>query len=77
MCVSLLLILASQKWADEMARKTVPSVVAELPPDDEGKHAYLVLYMIIVRCIKNRPLPPSMETVSRDGREALRKLDVE
>ena len=36
-----------------------------------------MLYSAIVGCIKNRPLRLIMETVSRDGRGALRKLDAE
>ena len=36
-----------------------------------------MLYAVIVGCIKDRPLRLIMETVSRDGREALRKLDAE
>ena len=35
------------------------------------------LHSVIVGCIKNRPLRFIMETMSRDGREALRKLDAE
>ena len=38
---------------------------------------YLMLYAVIVECIKNRPLRLIMDTPSRDGREALRKLDAE
>ena len=36
-----------------------------------------MLHSVFVCCIKNRPLRLIMETVSRDGREALRKLDAE
>ena len=36
-----------------------------------------MLYAIIVGCIKNRPFRLIMDTPSRDGREALRKLDAE
>ena len=36
-----------------------------------------MLYSVIVGCIKNRPLRLIMDTPSRDGREALRKLDAE
>ena len=36
-----------------------------------------MLYAVIVGCIKNRPLRLIMDTLSRDGREALRKLDAE
>ena len=51
--------------------------MTDLPPDDLERKACLTLYSIIVGCIKNRPLRLIMETVSRDGREALRKLDAE
>ena len=36
-----------------------------------------MLYTVIVGCIKNRSLRLIMDTPSRDGREALRKLDAE
>ena len=36
-----------------------------------------MLYAVIVGCIKNRPLRLIMDTPSRHGREALRKLDAE
>ena len=63
--------------ADEVVRRTTPYLPTDDPPDEEGKKAYLVLHSVIVCCIKNRPLRLVMETVSRDGREALRKLDAE
>ena len=56
--------------ADDVARRTTPYLLSDLPPDDEVKKAYLMLYAVIVGCIKNRPLRLIM-----DGREALRKLD--
>ena len=63
--------------ADDVARRTTPYLLSDLPLDDEGKKAYLMLYAVIVGCIKNRPLRLFMDTPSRDGREALRKLDAE
>ena len=42
---------------------------SDLLPDDEGKKAYLMLYAVIVGCIKNRPLRLIMDPPSRDGRE--------
>ena len=63
--------------ADDVARRTTPHLLTDLPPDEEGKNAKLMLYSVIVECIKNRPLRLIMETESRDGREALRKLDAE
>ena len=63
--------------ADDVARRTTPCLLSDLPPDDEVKKAYLMLYAVIVGCIKNRPLRLIMDTPSRDGREALRKLDPE
>ena len=63
--------------ADDVARRTTPYLLSDLPPDDEEKKAYLMLYAVIVGCIKNRPLRLIMNTPSRDGREALRKLDAE
>ena len=63
--------------ADEVARRTTPCLPTDLSPDEEGKEAYLMLLSVIAGCIKNRPLRLVMETVSRDGREAHRKLDAE
>ena len=60
-----------------MARRTTPYLLSDLPPDDEGKKVYLMLYAVIMSCIKNRPLRFIMDTPSRDGRESLRKLDAE
>ena len=34
--------------ADDVARRTTPCLLSDLPPDDEGKKAYLVLYAVIV-----------------------------
>ena len=62
---------------DDVARRTTPYLLSDLPPDDEGKKAYLMLYAVIVGCIKNRPLRLIMDTPSRDEQEALRKLDAE
>ena len=61
---------------DDVARRTTPYLLSDLPQDDEGKKAYLMLYAVIAVCIKNRPLRLIMDTPSRDGR-ALRKLDAE
>ena len=63
--------------ADGVTKRTTPYLLSYLPPDDEAKKAYLMLYAVIVSCIKNRPLRLIMDTPSRDGREALRKLDAE
>ena len=63
--------------ADEVARRTTPYLTTDLPPDDKGRKACLMLQSVIVGCIKNRPLRLIMDTPSRDGREALRKLDAE
>ena len=63
--------------ADEVARRTTPYLTTDLLPDEEGRNAYLMLYSVFVGCIKNRPLRLIMETVSSDGREAIRKLDAE
>ena len=63
--------------ADDVARRTTPYLLSDLPPDDEGKKAYLMLYAVIVGCIKNRPLRFIMDTPSRDEQKALRKLDAE
>ena len=63
--------------ADVVARRTTQYLLSDLPPDDEGKKASLMLYAVIVGCIKNRPLRFIMDTPSRDGREALRKLDAQ
>ena len=52
--------------ADEVARRTTPYQPTDLPPDEEKK-ACLMLYSVIVCCIKNRPLRWIMETVSCDG----------
>ena len=43
----------------------------------EGKKAFLMLYSVIVGCVKNRRLRLMMEVGTRDGREPLRKLDAE
>ena len=48
--------------ADEVARRTTPYLLTDLPPDEEGKKAYLMLYSVIGGCIKNRPLRMIMET---------------
>ena len=63
--------------ADDVARRTTPHWLSDLPPDEEGKKAHLMLYAVIVGCIKNRPLRLIMDTPSPDGREALRTLDAE
>ena len=63
--------------ADEVARRTTPYSPTDLPPDKEGRKAYLMLCSVIVGCIKNRPRRLIMETLSRDGRDALGKLDAE
>ena len=63
--------------ADDVARRTTPYWLSDFPPDDEGKKAYLMLYAVTVGCLENRPLRLIMDTPSRDGREALRKLDAE
>ena len=63
--------------ADDAARRTTPYLLSDLPPDEEGKKAHLMLYAVIVGCIKNRPLRLIMDTPSRDRREPLRKLDAE
>ena len=63
--------------AGDVERRTTPYVLTDLPPDEDGKQAYLMLYSVIVGCIKNRPLRLIMKTESRDGRQALRKLDAE
>ena len=63
--------------ADEVARRTTLYLTTDLPPDDKGRKACLMLQSVIVGCIKNRPLRLIMDTPSRDGREALRKLDAE
>ena len=63
--------------ADDVARRTTPYLLSDLQPDDEGKKANLMLYAIIVGCIKNRLLRLIMDTPTRDGREALRKFDAE
>ena len=63
--------------ADDVARRTTPYLLSDLPPDDEGKKAYLMLYAVIVGCIKNRRLRSTINTPSHDGREAFRKLDAE
>ena len=57
----------------EVAGRTTPYLLSDLPPDDEEKKAYLILYAVIVGCIKNRPLRLIMDTPSRDGREPLLK----
>ena len=44
------------KW-----RKTTSYTVADDPADDEGQGPYLMLYSVIVGCIKNRPLRLIME----------------
>ena len=36
--------------AEDVARRT-PYLLSDLPPDDEGKKAYLMLYAVIVSCI--------------------------
>ena len=61
--------------ADDVARGTTPYLLSDLPPDDVGKKAYLMLYAVSVDCIKNRPMRLIMDTPSLDGREAMRKLD--
>ena len=69
---------ASEKL--QMTRReeqTMPFLLTDLPPDDEGQNASLMLYSVIVGCIKNRPLRLIMKTESHDGREALRKPAVE
>ena len=63
--------------ADDVARRAMPYLLSDLPPDDKGEKAYTMQYEVIVGCIKNRPLRLIMDTPSRDGREALRKLDAE
>ena len=63
--------------ADDVARRATPYLLSDLPPVDEGKKAYFMLYAVIVGCIKNRPLRLIMDTPSRHRREALRKLDAE
>ena len=63
--------------ADDVARRTTSYSPTDLPPDEEGRKAFLMLYSIIVGCMKNTPLRLIMETTSRDGREALRKLVAE
>ena len=63
--------------ADDVSRRTTPNLLSDLPPDDAGKRAYLMLYAVIVGCIKNRPLRLIMDTPTRDGREAMRRLDAE
>ena len=63
---------AAESFADDVARRTTPYSLTNLPPDEEGKKAYLILYWVIVG-----PLRQIMEKKSRDGREALRKLDAE
>ena len=64
--------------AHDVARRTTPYLPTDLPPDEKvRRRAYLMLYSVIVGFTKNRPLRLVMETVSRDGREALRKLDAE
>ena len=63
--------------ADDVARRTTAYLLSDLPPDEEAKKAYLMLYAVIAGCIKNRPLRLIMDTPSRDGREALRKLYTE
>ena len=57
--------------ADDVAKRATPYLLSGLPPDDEGKKAYLMHHAVSVGCIKNSPL----RSPSRDGREALRKLD--
>ena len=42
--------------ADDVARRTTPYLLSDLPPEDEGKKAYLMLCAVIVGCIKNRRL---------------------
>ena len=34
--------------ADDVARRTTPYLLSDLPPDDEGKKAYLMLCAVIV-----------------------------
>ena len=75
--VSQLLNHASETLPMKWAGRTTPYLPTGLAPDDEGKKAHLMLYSVTVGCIKNGPLRLIVETVSRDGREALRKLDAE
>ena len=75
--ISQLLTRASEMLPMKWCEGTTPYLPTDLPPDEEVKKAYLMLYSVVVGCIKNRPLHLIMETVSRDGREALRKLDAE
>ena len=53
--------------ADDVARRATPHLLSDLPPDDERKNAYLMLYAVIVGCIKNRQLRLIMDTPSRDA----------
>ena len=62
---------------DDVARRTTPYLLTDLPPDEEGKKTYLMLCLVVVGCIKNVLRRLSSVTESRDGREALRKLDAE
>ena len=66
-----------EEVAEDVARRTTPYLLTDLPPDEEGKKAYLMLCSVIVGCIKNRPSHLNMETESRDGRETLRQLGAE
>ena len=63
--------------ADKVARRTTPYQLADIRPEEEEKKASLMLHSVIVGCVKNRPLRLIMAMTSRDGREALRKLDAE
>ena len=78
MLISQQLTLAFGEVADDVARKKkTPYLLTDLPPDEDGKKAYVMLYSVIVGCIQNTPLRLTMETERRDVREALRTLDAE
>ena len=58
--------------AAHVARRTSPYLQQDLPSKEEAKKAYIMLYSVIVGCIKNRLLRQVMETECRD-----RKHDAE
>ena len=55
LCISQQVTPRLGEVADDVPRRTTPYLVTDLPPDEEWKKAYLMLYSVIVSCI-TRPL---------------------
>ena len=60
--------------ADEVAPRTMPHELMDILADEEGKGAYVLLFLMIVSCIVNSPLRLIMDKDRQDGRQAVRSV---